>query len=1454
MTNLADYNQNYLSESVGYSGDYRVNTHTGRVDFIKRIIKFGGSLLPAEIYFVYNPFCETEEGANGFPKGWKLNVHQKIIKAEENYKYVDALGHYHIFKKINNQLYYDSSHTGLLLKVEGSVVKITDDRNYTLYFDEGGRLKKIEERKGVKAASIDLTYQSGRIAVIKDGMGRQIVVSYGENSALITLPDHSGVKIEDKNGTTLITDKDGGVHSYTFTNKGGKDLLETVIAAEGEEVQFVYDSEGKAISVTDVINGANYKKRQLSYNGYYTVIGYINNNGVNTEVSYRMADIFALNGEYISSSEVDSDEEMVMRLFKSKDAYGEYMLNLAATRHSQGKIDGNTAYTFSNTGGVKTVEGSFSSGLSVGTGEQCAISMQLLNYELADMGKKVTVRVEKKSVPGVSLLAQPFTITLGGPFVVSEAAALTATGSLSDIKFVLETEENISRVVISNIRLGVMKKNGYASCTDGGIGAIVYTERLGGTTRSWRKIYDCVLSGVSGCERMTQRDWLLSKDNEARAVGDDFVIWYNDLGGAVLADGWQKVSVNGQLREFYAIKYARASFDGALTTFEYTEYDTDGYFAKAVNNQVRGTTNKMCISYTDVYGRVVKTVDSKVVSYVYEYDGYGRAIKETMTWTGGTAEKSVEYSAAKDGKYTVSVTKYGKNMLYTYDYDSGALISVRDGNGNTTEYTYDALGRMKTKKGMAGFYENKNEVGYAGSKITFMEHAGASYGIEYDNRKHISAFKIGGENFFTTENFLYGTHGEFVTYNLPAQNVTQYYDRYGRTVKEVWSSGGQRCYCYGTENESMSGVTVSNFENRSTYSAAKLRKVIDGSYNVVYNYSDGEFTGKEYSDGKSYTVRYDAYGRVNSEEVKYITFGYQNTFYLYNDGDAYNEDKLGLVLLSDGSRTYAVSFGYDECGRLKNQIKGTLNGSTLNEAENVQYRYDLVDPTMVRQVVYGNGETSNYSYDSSGNITRITGREDVKYTYDALNRLVREDNKALNKSYTYSYDAGGNITAKKVYAYTTGTLKAPSQTINYVYGDAGWKDKLTSWNGKSITYDESGNPLEYKGGALTWDARNRLKRSRNNMAYIEYTYAQDGRPVKAVALISIGYIGTKELTYAEGRLYRQTVKLTNISGDVISETETKYLYCGEEVIGLIYNGDVYYYRKNLQGDVIAIVDEAGNEAGRYTYDAWGNCSVNGSGVMSANPFRYRGYYWDDEAGLYYLNTRWYDPETGRFISPDSINYLDPESINGFNLYAYCLNNPVMYSDPYGTTAWWEWLLGGLIVVGLAVGSIVTGGAVAAVFAGATIGGAISYGTQAVSGELNWGQFALDIGVGALTGAIGASGLSRGVATALSGLIGSGSSIASDLINGKPVNWGKAAVSGLIGVVAGYAGGAGVKNVRGLASSGKFFGASSNMPGIAVFLLKTSKTFLLSAQYKLFLGAMKYYAMGTIANNIVNIFM
>ena len=121
-------------------------------------------------------------------------------------------------------------------------------------------------------------------------------------------------------------------------------------------------------------------------------------------------------------------------------------------------------------------------------------------------------------------------------------------------------------------------------------------------------------------------------------------------------------------------------------------------------------------------------------------------------------------------------------------------------------------------------------------------------------------------------------------------------------------------------------------------------------------------------------------------------------------------------------------------------------------------------------------------------------------------------------------------------------------------------------------------------------------------------------------------------------------------------------------------------------------------------------TVNGTEIAEAahigklNPFRYRGYYYDVETALYFLQTRCYDPETGRFISRDSIEYADPEAINGLNLYAYCGNNPVMNVDPTGN-AWWDWLLGGLTLLAGVALCFVPGGQVFGV--GLIVGGTSS---------------------------------------------------------------------------------------------------------------------------------------------------
>ena len=185
-----------------------------------------------------------------------------------------------------------------------------------------------------------------------------------------------------------------------------------------------------------------------------------------------------------------------------------------------------------------------------------------------------------------------------------------------------------------------------------------------------------------------------------------------------------------------------------------------------------------------------------------------------------------------------------------------------------------------------------------------------------------------------------------------------------------------------------------------------------------------------------------------------------------------------------------------------------------------------------------------------------------------------------------------------------------------------------------------------------------------------------------------------------------------------------------------------------------MLDSNGRIVVKYAYDAWGNYAakaldyydgkvqfknVNSDKAFNAdyekykqlaniNPFRYRGYYYDTETELYFLKTRYYDPEIGRFISPDSIEYLDPETINGLNLYAYCNNNPVTNVDPNGNK-WWHWVLGALLAVTSIVVAVATVGATAAIAAtvmgglvGALYGGASAYtsGQNVILGAITGG--------------------------------------------------------------------------------------------------------------------------------------
>jgi RHS repeat-associated protein len=269
----------------------------------------------------------------------------------------------------------------------------------------------------------------------------------------------------------------------------------------------------------------------------------------------------------------------------------------------------------------------------------------------------------------------------------------------------------------------------------------------------------------------------------------------------------------------------------------------------------------------------------------------------------------------------------------------------------------------------------------------------------------------------------------------------------------------------------------------------------------------------------------------------------------------------------------------------------------------------------------------SYAYDVNGNISVITQAADrIEYYYDGLSQLKRENYSVGSTSYTrvYTYDTGGNIQSIQNHPYTmgNGTLGTPLSTDTYTY-DTTWRDKLTAYNGQSISYDAIGNPTSYLGATLTWTMGRQLESYAKAGTNVQYTYNESGLRTRKVVN------GTATTYHLVGD--QVTMEQTG------TQTPIRYAYDAAGQLFLIqYDGQNYFYARNAQGDIIGMVDANGNWVLEYKYDAWGKL-LSTTGTLAntlgvANPYRYRGYRYDTETGLYYLQSKYYDSMTGRFLT------------------------------------------------------------------------------------------------------------------------------------------------------------------------------------------------------------------------------
>lgn len=672
-----------------------------------------------------------------------------------------------------------------------------------------------------------------------------------------------------------------------------------------------------------------------------------------------------------------------------------------------------------------------------------------------------------------------------------------------------------------------------------------------------------------------------------------------------------------------------------------------------------------------------------------DFDGIIDSKDENPTLTDANTGKDINYDVdIKVGKFDI-VSQYvdldGNINKNIYNYISGENKFTSQGDESVI-YFYDKSGNVTTLITNTGKEQIANTYSYDNNNnLTAISHNDFRYDFEYDENDNLVHVGIG-------ERALVGySYDGNVPTSISYGNAAELEAVFDESDKLI--------------AQKTNGITTYEWTYDENGNILTHRDVVE-DITFTYDYNDeNELASITASNGFAinyeqfediYEISYNLGGNIKTQTFESIT----------EDKDEEEPEVIGSIvkLLSNGKLATIIT---DE-----NTYTSTI---TLGEKKILETTYTM-DDSLLSEIKYSDGSSISYSYDDKGNITEIYENNKLteSYTYDSLNQLVREDSAKSGTTTVYTYDNAGNILETKKYTYTEDKLGKLLEKNTYTYSDSEWKDLLTEYNGQAITYDEIGNPISYRDGySFKWQNGRQLASLQNDGIEIKYTYDASG--IRTSKTIN----GTKTDYKLNG---------STIVAETTKDKTTWYDYDASGMpVGFTTEEASYYYKKNAQGDIVAILDSDGNEVAGYSYDAWGNIThISGDEeIAKLNPFRYRGYYQDDETGLFYVGSRYYDPEIGRFINadvPGSMILQGDSSILATNLFAYCFNNPVINSDHSGM------VVTPANVIGAVVGGIL--GAVGGYFLSRWFADKLGLG--------GWKKTAFIIGVTALVSATSAT--------------------------------------------------------------------------------------------------------------------
>ena len=1216
--------------------------------------------------------------------------------------------------------------------------------------------------------------ESDKVVSVTDGMGRVTQLGYAGSIVTVTKPDGNALTLTMNSDWRLagLSESDGTSNTYAYNSDG---VLESAENSAGERTVFGYDGQGRVSSVksgvkkSSVFRVTSYVVADYSLSYLTKTVSYRYADDETTSDKIINVYEFDVDGKTARTYEALSDDfnSYGNIQFKSEDQFEHFVHSNSGEPLLVGVFE-----TGGSTGASKVLNGLETTAFSLNsiaelpktkTGERYVFSAtaKLAGAQAGDLYQAQIVEVDP---PNRVLKTLNFEAVNDRNQYL--AMSFTILGDINRVAFKLVRQASAGTASFSNIKLTKTLKPVAYDCLNTGSNIInVCGQRWSKLIERWSLEYkpNAASSSVVQLDnvKLLAEDFIVNQKNANDSA--TFDLWYNGLKNCIHNVTDAKFFAGSLKHAFDGIEFAKVTFEDGRAVIDKTIYSVpvsdneddensggEVVYGRTVRDVIIDFDDKtncyLIESYSD-FDPDMLTVRKKAFNDVvteYFYDAWGNVTEEKTfdAFSPDTCFKT-EYAYSENGGFLSGTTSHDLSPAstegYTYTLSTGAIASTTSPRAHTTHETYAANNVQLAKiSSVEEGTENKNSFTYENGLLKRAYNDEQYYEFAYNDYNEVKSVRVGSSLLLEKTYEHTPQKDVVVTKHANGNEVRKTYDKYDRLVKVEerlsYSEDFEQKTVYIYSDADATGISDPFDQNLTISANSSLRQIIDKEGGKSYTYdSFGRLT--EIGGSK---VWYDEKNRLYMREVA-TPLGVVNASRDYADNLYPDEPDRTL---GSGAGQFREDYVYDSLNRLKEtkteygSVSGVATTCSLKqttayndsqtESGSGQYASGLVKTLTVRDGKKADSQPAlsvyTLEYDAEGNAVKVTHGKphaiaslgtstEASYEYDKLNRLTRENNQRLGKTWTYGYDAGGNITSKKEYAYATTELDnaIPIETQEYVYRASGWKDQLVSFGGEEITYDASGNPTGYRGATLSYEGGRRLKsykKATDANAY-EFTFDEDNLRLTKKHKEASGYDKTWTYWHTDGKLWgeriTEKVQVGNFGilfwQDKVTEISYAHLSTGlagftvkEQVGTAAASTKSYLFRKNALGDVDAIYDTDMSLVGEYIYDAWGNCTIETTGtdnyaIMQLNPFRYRGYYWDKELNLYYLQTRYYDPETGRFINADNVALaveLGLNELNGLNLYSYCFNNPVNEFDKDGLWSWKKFWKGlGLIALGIA---------------------------------------------------------------------------------------------------------------------------------------------------------------------------